>query len=202
MFDRGSSVRSASIVAGQIGRLWGLGDVRIGDVVGAASTTANGHHFAPPTLEAVVVPRRRADNGALHAALAQLAEQDPLINLRQDDVRQEIFVSLYGEVQKEVVQETLATDFDLDVEFRDSTTICIERPIRSADAIEIMGMQPNPFLARSDCASTRRHSIPASSSGTRSSSGRSRWHSTEPSRRPSARRSAKGSTAGRSPTAW
>jgi len=147
VFDRGSSVRGASIIAGQIGRLWGLGDVRIGDVVGAASTTANGHHFAPPTLEAVVVPRRRADNGALHAALAQLAEQDPLINLRQDDVREETFVSLYGEVQKEVVQETLATDFDLEVEFRDSTTICIERPIRSADAIEIMGMHPNPFLA-------------------------------------------------------
>ena len=67
------------------------------------------HHFAPPTLETVVVPRDAADKGALHVALAQLAEQDPLINLRQDDVRQEIFVSLYGEVQKEVIQATLAT---------------------------------------------------------------------------------------------
>ena len=38
----------------------------------------------------------------------QLAEQDPLINLRQDDVRQEMLVSLYGEVQKEVIQATLA----------------------------------------------------------------------------------------------
>jgi ribosomal protection tetracycline resistance protein len=57
-----------------------------------------------------VVPRRRADRGALHAALEQLAEQDPLINLRQDDVRQELFVSLYGEVQKEVIEATLASD--------------------------------------------------------------------------------------------
>ena len=32
-------------------------------------------------------PRRPGDKGALHVALAQLAEQDPLINLRQDDVR-------------------------------------------------------------------------------------------------------------------
>jgi ribosomal protection tetracycline resistance protein len=30
-------------------------------------------------------------------ALTQLAEQDPLINLRQDDIRQELHVLLYGE---------------------------------------------------------------------------------------------------------
>ena len=105
------------------------------------------HHFAPPTLETVVVPRRPADKGALHVALAQLAEQDPLINLRQDDVRQELFVSLYGEVQKEVIQATLANDFGIDVEFRETTTICIERPIGTGAAVEIIGKAPNPFLA-------------------------------------------------------
>src|SRR3712207_8379748 len=52
-------------------------------------TTTNGHHFAPPALETVVVPRRPAERGALHAALAQLAEQDPLIGLRQDDRSEE-----------------------------------------------------------------------------------------------------------------
>jgi hypothetical protein len=31
-----------------------------------------------------------------------------LINLRQDDERQEIYVSLYGEVQKEVIGSVLA----------------------------------------------------------------------------------------------
>ncbi len=44
---------------------------------------------------------RADDKGALHLALTRLAEQDPLINLRQDDVRQELFVSLYGEVVEE-----------------------------------------------------------------------------------------------------
>ena len=75
-----------------------------------------------------MVPRRRADRGALHAALTQLAEQDPLINLRQDDVRREISVSLYGEVQKEVIQATLADEFGIAVGFRETTIICIERP--------------------------------------------------------------------------
>ena len=147
VFDRGAAVQRASVAAGQIGKLWGLGDIQIGDAIGMSRTASERHHFAPPTLETVVVPRRPADRGALHAALAQLAEQDPLINLRQDDLRQEIFVSLYGEVQKEVIQATLANDFDIDVEFRETTTICIERPIGTGAAVEILGKAPNPFLA-------------------------------------------------------
>ena len=63
------------------------------------------------------MPRRAADRGALHAALTQLAEQDPLIDLRRDELREELLVSLYGEVQKEVVQATLADDYGLEVEF-------------------------------------------------------------------------------------
>jgi len=148
VFDRGSAIQRPSVSAGEIGKLWGLGDIQIGDTFGLPRTTpSERHYFAPPTLETVVVPRRPADKGALHVALAQLAEQDPLINLRQDDIRQEIFVSLYGEVQKEVIQATLANDFDIDVTFRETTTICIERPVGTGAAVEIIDKDPNPFLA-------------------------------------------------------
>ncbi len=147
VFDRGWAAPRASVAAGQIGKLWGLGDVQIGDTLGVAPASSAGRHFAPPTLETVVVPCSPADKGALHVALAQLAEQDPLINLRQDDVRQEILVSLYGEVQKEVVQATLADDFGIDVRFRETTTLCIERPVGSGAAVEMIGREPNPFLA-------------------------------------------------------
>ncbi len=147
VFDRGSAVQRASVAAGQIGKLWGLGNIQIGDEIGISRTSSERHYFAPPTLESVIVPRRPADKGALHVALAQLTEQDPLINLRQDDIRQELFVSLYGEVQKEVIQATLANDFNIDVEFRETTTICIERPIGTGAAVEILRDATNPFLA-------------------------------------------------------
>ncbi len=147
VFERGSAIQSASVAAGQIGKLWGLGDIQIGDAIGKVRTISERHLFAPPTLETVVVPSHPADKGALHIALLQLAEQDPLINLRQDDLRQELFVSLYGEVQKEVIQATLANDFNIDVEFRETTTICIERPIGIGAAVEILRKAPNPFLA-------------------------------------------------------
>jgi ribosomal protection tetracycline resistance protein len=147
VFERGPAVQRASVAAGQIGKLWGLDGIQIGDTLGASRSAPARRSFAPPTLETVVVPRRPADRGALHVALAQLAEQDPLINLRRDDVRQEMLVSLYGEVQKEVIQATLADDFGIDAGFRETTTICIERPIGTGAAVEIIAKEPNPFLA-------------------------------------------------------
>jgi ribosomal protection tetracycline resistance protein len=50
-------------------------------------------------------------------------------------------------VQKEVIQATLANDFNVEVEFRETTTICIERPIGTGAAVEILRKAPNPFLA-------------------------------------------------------
>ncbi len=67
--------------------------------------------------------------------------------MRQDDTRQEISVWLYGEVQKEVIQATLANEFGLDVTFRETTLIYIERPIGIGEAIEILHAESNPFLA-------------------------------------------------------
>jgi len=133
--------------AGQIGKLWGLRDIQIGDTLGVPPPGRVQHRFAPPALETVVAPRRPADRGALHAALTQLAEQDPLIGLRRDDARTELLVSLYGEVQKEVIQATLATEYGIEATFSASTTICIERPAESGAAFEIIDTPPNAFLA-------------------------------------------------------
>ncbi|MGH3067452.1 MAG: GTP-binding protein [Streptosporangiaceae bacterium] len=147
VFERGPAVRRACVTAGQIGKLQGLGAIRIGDTLGTSGAAPPGRHFAPPSLETVVVPARPADRGALRTALGQLAEQDPLINVRQDDARQEILVSLYGEVQKEVIQATLAADFGIDAGFRETTTICIERPVGTGAAAEFMDEETNPFRA-------------------------------------------------------
>ncbi|WP_406454455.1 TetM/TetW/TetO/TetS family tetracycline resistance ribosomal protection protein [Streptomyces sp. NBC_00876] len=147
VFADGTDTAAASVGPGRIAKLRGLGDIRIGDAVGDIGTATTGRHFAPPTLESVVVPVPPATRGELHFALARLAEQDPLINLRQDDIRKEISVSLYGEVQKEVIQATLADEFGIDVSFRGTTTICLERPSGTGAAFEIIDKDDNPFLA-------------------------------------------------------
>ncbi len=162
VFGDGTTTPAGEARAGQIAQLWGLPQVRIGDRVQAAgfrSPTATnwqqssgnrevaGGYFAPPTLETVISAVRPSDKGNLQVALSQLAEQDPLINLRQDDIRQETYVSLYGEVQKEVIQTTLATEFGIEVGFRETTTICIERLNGTGEAVEFNKKDPNPFLA-------------------------------------------------------
>ena len=148
IFDRGDTVAVDQVPAGRIGLLWGLSDARIGDRLGTPDDAGPGdHYFTPPTLETVVDPAADEDRGRLRVALDQLAEQDPLINVRQDDARSEFSVSLYGEVQKEVIGTTLATDFGVAVTFSETSTICVERPTGSGTAVELIRSEDNPFLA-------------------------------------------------------
>ncbi len=147
VFERGSAVRRDLVSAGEIGKLGGLGEVQIGDRIGPGGASSARHQFPPPTLESVVVARDRADRARLRVALGQIAEQDPLINLRQDDSRQETYVSLYGEIQKEVIQATLANDFGIEVAFRETTMIYIERPVGRGSAVEVLQADTHPFAA-------------------------------------------------------
>ena len=139
-------VTSNALCAGQIGQVRGLTTTRIGDVLGDWPGVTQ-EQFVRPSLETVVDPVNPRRRGDLYAGLTELAEQDPLIDVRQDDGRREVSVSLYGEVQKEVIGSLLATDYGVDVTFRESTPICIERLVGSGSAVEVIAMPSNPFLA-------------------------------------------------------
>ncbi|MDE1995201.1 MAG: TetM/TetW/TetO/TetS family tetracycline resistance ribosomal protection protein, partial [Rhizobiaceae bacterium] len=147
VFEAGRVRNGTRFCAGQIARVGGLAGARIGDVVGTGLLSGDRPHFAPPTLETQVSARRPSDNAALWQALNQLAEQDPLINLRRNDDANDMFVSLYGEVQKEVIQSTLSSDFGLDATFEESTVIYVERLVDTGNGVQIIFKTPNPFIA-------------------------------------------------------
>ena len=147
IFEPGTAVRGMQAQAGQIVKLWGLNEIQVGDQIGAAPVASEQHFFAPPTLETIIVARQAAERNALHTALTQLTEQDPLINLRRDDMREELFVSLYGEVQKEVIQATLRDDFQIEAAFQETTPICVEHVLGTGEALDLLGKGENPFLA-------------------------------------------------------
>ena len=147
VFEQGPAAQRQSVAAGGVAKLWGLADVQIGDNIGQSGAAAVRAQFPPPTLESVVVANNPDDRGRLRAALTQLAEQDPLINVQQNEVLREDSVSLYGEVQKEVVESTLKTEYGLEVEFQEPTPIHIERPLRRGEALEILNSETNPFRA-------------------------------------------------------
>jgi ribosomal protection tetracycline resistance protein len=146
VFERGSSHQEPSVAAGAIAKLWGLHEVQVGDTVGVAPPRVPQREFPPPTLQSFVVPRNAEDGHRLRIALGQLAEQDPLINVQEDGTH-ELTVSLYGDVQKEVIEATLAGDFGLDVALCETTPIYIERPLRLGEAVEVLHGESNPFLA-------------------------------------------------------
>jgi ribosomal protection tetracycline resistance protein len=143
VFRQGHTVTATSLNAGEIGKVWGLERAHVGDIVGEASSAFSA--FAPPTLEAAVVAKNPGQQPKLYNALKQLAEQDPLINLRQSE--QKLYVSLYGEVQKEVIGTTLAQDFGVEVTFERTQPICIERPVGTGYAIQLLQEESNPTSA-------------------------------------------------------
>ena len=161
VFAPAGAPRHDKLMAGEMAAIRGLGAVRVGDAIGkpppGQEETAR---FPRPALEAVVFALRPEEQGSLRAALGQLAEQDPLIDVRQDDHRHEIAVSLYGEVQKEVIGATLERDYGIAADFRETTVVCIERPAKAGEAEEVIHakthtnitgrsspLSTNPFLA-------------------------------------------------------
>jgi ribosomal protection tetracycline resistance protein len=139
VFAPAGSPRRDVLTAGEMAVVRGLGTVRVGDAIGDPPPGEDvASRFPRPALEAVVFPLRSEESGSLRAALTQLAEQDPLIDVRQDDHRREISVSLYGEVQKEVIGATLARDYGIAADFRETTAVCIERPARAGEAEEVI----------------------------------------------------------------
>ncbi len=69
VFEHGAAVGRPVATSGQIARLSGLREVRVGDSFGGAWRDVRGAGFAPPTMEAAVIPRDPAQRGALHTAL-------------------------------------------------------------------------------------------------------------------------------------
>ncbi|OQP84660.1 GTP-binding protein [Rhizobium rhizosphaerae] len=147
IFDNGQTRPASCLQAGQIGRISGLSHARIGDSVGDMRDSAVKTAFPPPTLEAKIVAARAGDHGALWVALSQLAEQDPFIALRKTADTGEIYLSLYGEVQKDVIRDTLLADFDLLVAFEESTIVHVERLLGIGTGLELIFRPPNPFFA-------------------------------------------------------
>ncbi|MFF2045698.1 GTP-binding protein [Kitasatospora sp. NPDC058170] len=146
VFDQGSAVIEAEARAGDIAKVWGLKGIRIGDQLGSAEGLGDQHLFAPPSLETVVRATRSGAMPELYEALLQLADQDPFINVRKNDEEQEVSVSLYGEVQKEVIKATLADDYKLDVVFEGSRIICVERPVGVGEWVEEIDYRSKTFF--------------------------------------------------------
>lgn len=142
---RGSLEPRSTAEAGQIAVVYGLSTARVGDVVGRALPgDERASQFPPPSYE-TVVGVAPGDRGRLYAALTELAEQDPLIRVRRRG--EEITVSLYGEVQREVLAAVLQREYAVDARFGEVRTARQERIVGTGHALEVKKQDGNEFLA-------------------------------------------------------
>ncbi|MEB9458312.1 translation factor GTPase family protein [Bacillus anthracis] len=147
IFHNGDAVQTSTVPSGEFCKVWGLSDIKIGDIIGARTDYIKDIHFAEPQMEAAInaVPKERIHD--LYAALMELCEEDPLIQVWKDDIHNELYIRLFGEVQKEVIETTLYEKYNLQVTFSNTRVVCMEKPIGIGISVEVMGEKTNPFYA-------------------------------------------------------
>ncbi|MBF7149650.1 elongation factor G [Bacillus toyonensis] len=147
LFHNGNAVQASTVPSGEFCKVWGLSDIKIGDIIGERTDYIKDIHFAEPQMEAAIdaVPKERIHD--LYAALMELCEEDPLIKVWKDDVHNELYIRLFGEVQKEVIETTLHEKYNLQVTFSNTRVVCIEKPIGIGNSVEVMDEKANPFYA-------------------------------------------------------
>jgi ribosomal protection tetracycline resistance protein len=134
-----------SASAGQIVAVRGL-PARIGQHIGDPPRR-HLYRFPPPTRQALVEPVDPARRLALFAGLTELADEDPLVDLRLDEQRGQAVIRLHGEVQKEVIAALLAERHGVEVRFAGTLTACIERVAGTGAAEDRIRERDNPYLA-------------------------------------------------------
>ena len=141
----GGVAEQRSATGGQIVAVRGP-DGRIGDTLGQPPRRRT-HRFPRATLQTLVEPVDPSQRGALFAGLTELAEEDPLIDPRIDEVQKQAKLSLHGQVQKEVVAALLEERFGVRVRFSRTAVICIERVVGTGASVDRIGQHDNPYLA-------------------------------------------------------
>ncbi|MBO0996125.1 elongation factor G [Bacillus sp. SD088] len=143
----GKTLHAEKIEAGDIGIVHGLKSLKIGDVLGEWSDKIRNVSFAEPNMETRIEALYSEDTQKLFEVLTSMAEEDPLIKISRDDFNREIYISLFGEVQKEVIKTVLQEQDNIEVGFSETRIICMEKPKAAGSAVEVMGSKGNPFYA-------------------------------------------------------
>lgn len=126
--------RPGPLEAGNIAKLRGVPQIRVGDQLGEPDESRPRAHFSPPILESIVRSEEPGQSAELHAALTELADEDPLIRTRPARGGA-TSVLLYGAVQREVITERLKREFGVDAAFDQVQPVYFERPTGVGQAL-------------------------------------------------------------------
>jgi ribosomal protection tetracycline resistance protein len=145
--ENGKILDAKKISSGDIGIIHGISCMKIGSVVGKKSDKLRYISLANPTLKTKISLVEGEDNHNLYMALLNLSDEDPLLDLETDDSNKDIYINLFGEVQKEIISSVLESQYNLKVEFSNTQTMYKETVCGEATAYMYMYQKPNIFAA-------------------------------------------------------
>lgn len=144
--ENGKAVRKEYVGSGDICIL-SIKDLKVSDIIGEPIDTIKKVSIASPALRVQIVPKNPADKRKLYESLLSLAEEDPMMSFTKDQKNDKLYVNLFGEVQMEIIRLLLNTEYDIDIEFSNLSTIYKETPIKKGCAVTYMGSNRNHYRA-------------------------------------------------------
>ncbi len=132
--------------AGEIGMVTGLHHLKVGDTFGQG-TPNQGFALGKPTLKVKIIADRPAQRQELLEALTVMADNDPYLSYQLNAFNDDIYITLFGYVQMEIVQETLKRDYGIATQLTDPMTIYMETPVGTGEAAVTMYEEGLPYHA-------------------------------------------------------
>ena len=140
---------SGRLTAGDIGILYGLGNVPVGHVLGDASLmprTIQPGALRTPLITVQAIPDKEEQMTALRAACNQLSDEDPLLKVQYIRSHNQLHLQVMGTIQLEILQEILLTRFDIPVSFSPPAIIYRETIAQASEGY-VAYLAPKPCWA-------------------------------------------------------
>ena len=140
---------AGSLTAGEIGVIYGLGDVKVGQVLGDEALLprrVEPGRLRTPLITVQVIPEKPEDMQALRVACEALSAEDPLLQVRYTKALNELQLHVMGTIQLEIIQELLDTRFNMKVTFSKPAVIYKETITKAASGFVAYTM-PKPCWA-------------------------------------------------------
>jgi ribosomal protection tetracycline resistance protein len=143
----GRKVEDIGLVqAGDIAAICGLAQARIGDILGDPGAVPLAPQMAVPLLNVQVFAADELQYAALAAALQELTEEDPLLDMQWLQEERELHLKVMGPIQLEIITSLLKTRFGLTVTFGPPSVIYKETPSTAGEGY-IAYTMPKPCWA-------------------------------------------------------
>jgi len=140
---------TGKLTAGNIGIVYGLGNVPIGHVLGSSDLLPRQiepGRLRTPLITVQVIPEKPEQMQSLHQACTILSGEDPLLHAQYIRSLNELHLQVMGTIQLEILAEVLKTRFDLDVTFTPPAIIYRETVSQSCEGY-VAYVAPKPCWA-------------------------------------------------------